>query len=127
MSQIPEELYYTKEHEWMRVEGDEIVIGITDHAQDALTDIVYIELPSEGDVMEDMGEFAIVESVKSASPIFAPLAGTVVAVNEALEDEPELMNSDPYGDGWIIRMKLDAPESITTMMSAADYKAELGE
>ncbi len=127
MSQIPEELYYTKEHEWMRVEGDEIVIGITDHAQDALTDIVYIELPSEGDVMEDMGEFAIVESVKSASPIFAPLAGTVVAVNEALEDEPELMNSDPYGDGWIIRMKLDAPGSITTMMSAADYKAELGE
>ena len=127
MSQIPEELYYTKEHEWMRVEGDEIVIGITDHAQDALTDIVYIELPSEGDVMEDMGEFAIVESVKSASPIFAPLAGTVVAVNEALEAEPELMNSDPYGDGWIIRMKLDAPEAITTMMSAADYKAELGE
>ena len=82
---------------------------------------------SEGDVMEDMGEFAIVESVKSASPIFAPLAGTVVAVNEVLEDEPELMNSDPYGDGWIIRMKLDAPEAITTMMSAADYKAELGE
>lgn len=127
MSQIPEELYYTKEHEWMRVEGDEIVIGITDHAQDALTDIVYIELPGEGDAMEDMGEFAIVESVKSASPIFAPLAGTVTAVNEALEDTPELMNSDPYGEGWIIRMKLDAPEAITTMMSAADYRAELGE
>ena len=127
MSQIPEELYYTKEHEWMRVEGDEIVIGITDHAQDALTDIVYIELPAEGEVMEDMGEFAIVESVKSASPIFAPLAGTVVAVNEALEDTPELMNSDPYGEGWIVRMKLDAPEAITTMMSAADYKAEIGE
>ena len=88
MSQIPEELYYTKEHEWMRVEGDEIVIGITDYAQEALTDIVYIELPAEGEVMEDMGEFAIVESVKSASPIFAPLAGTVVAVNEALEDAP---------------------------------------
>ena len=127
MSQIPEELYYTKEHEWMRVEGDEIVIGITDHAQDALTDIVYIELPAEGEVMEDMGEFAIVESVKSASPIFAPLAGTVVAVNDALEDTPELMNSDPYGEGWIVRMKLDAPEAITTMMSAADYKAEIGE
>ena len=89
MSQIPEELYYTKEHEWMRVEGDEIVIGITDYAQEALTDIVYIELPAEGEVMEDMGEFAIVESVKSASPIFAPLAGTVVAVNEALEDAPQ--------------------------------------
>ncbi|MDA7845926.1 glycine cleavage system protein GcvH [Candidatus Poseidoniaceae archaeon] len=127
MSQIPEELYYTKEHEWMRVEGDEIVIGITDYAQEALTDIVYIELPAEGEVMEDMGEFAIVESVKSASPIFAPLAGTVVAVNEALEDAPELMNTDPYGEGWIVRMKLDAPEAITAMMSAADYKAEIGE
>ena len=127
MSQIPEELYYTKEHEWMRVEGDEIVIGITDYAQEALTDIVYIELPAEGEVMEDMGEFAIVESVKSASPIFAPLAGTVVAVNEALEDAPELMNTDPYGEGWIVRMKLDAPEAIIAMMSAADYKAEIGE
>jgi glycine cleavage system H protein len=127
MSQIPEELYYTKEHEWMRVEGDEIVIGITDYAQEALTDIVYIELPAEGEVLEDMGEFAIVESVKSASPIFAPLAGTVVAVNEALEDAPELMNTDPYGEGWIVRMKLDAPEAITAMMSAADYKAEIGE
>jgi len=127
MSQIPEELYYTKEHEWMRVEGDEIVIGITDYAQEALTDIVYIELPAEGEVLEDMGEFAIVESVKSASPIFAPLAGTVVAVNEALEDAPELMNTDPYGEGWIVRMKLDAPEAIIAMMSAADYKAEIGE
>ena len=127
MSQIPEELYYTKEHEWMRVEGDEIVIGITDHAQDALTDIVYIELPGDGDSFDDMGEFAIVESVKSASPIFAPLAGTITAVNDALEDEPELMNQDPYGAGWIVRMKLENPEAITGMMSAADYKAEIGE
>ncbi|MDE0857360.1 MAG: glycine cleavage system protein GcvH [Candidatus Poseidoniaceae archaeon] len=127
MSLIPEELYYTKEHEWMRVEGDEIVIGITDHAQDALTDIVYIELPGEDEIMEEMDEFAIVESVKSASPIFAPLAGKIVAVNDALEDAPELMNTDPYGEGWIIRMKLDTPEAITGMMSAADYKAEIGE
>lgn len=127
MSQIPEELYYTKEHEWMRVEDDEIVIGITDHAQDALTDIVYIELPGDGDSFDDMGEFAIVESVKSASPIFAPLAGTITAVNHALEDEPELMNQDPYGAGWIVRMKLENPDAITGMMSAADYKAEIGE
>ena len=88
---------------------------------------MYIELPSEGDTFEDMGEFAIVESVKSASPIFAPLAGTVTAVNEALEDTPELMNSDPYGEGWIVRMKLEAPDAISGMMSAADYKAEIGE
>ena len=96
MSDIPEGQYYTKEHEWIRVEGDEVVIGITDHAQDALTDIVYIELPDAGEMCEEMGEFAIVESVKSASPIFAPLAGEITAVNEALDDAPELMNQDPY-------------------------------
>ena len=93
MSEIPAELYYTKEHEWIRMDGDIATIGITDHAQDALTDIVYIELPEEGDVVDDMGEFAIVESVKSASPIFAPLAGELTAVNIELEDAPELMNT----------------------------------
>jgi glycine cleavage system H protein len=127
MSQVPEELYYTKEHEWIRVEGDSVVIGITDHAQDALTDIVYIELPEADQNFEDMGEFAIVESVKSASPIFAPLSGAIVEVNEALEDAPELMNEDPYGKGWIVRMKLDNPEAVSGLMSAADYKEEIGE
>ena len=105
MSEVPDGLYYTKEHEWIRVEGDEVVIGITDHAQDALTDIVYIELPEVGETCEDMGEFAVVESVKSASPIFAPLAGEITAVNDELDDTPELMNQEPYGAGWIIRMK----------------------
>ncbi|RJU85267.1 MAG: glycine cleavage system protein GcvH [Candidatus Poseidoniales archaeon] len=127
MSDVPEGQFYTKEHEWIRVEGDEVVIGITDHAQDALTDIVYIELPESGEVYDDMGEFAIVESVKSASPIFAPLAGEITAVNEALEDTPELMNQDPYGEGWIIRMKLNDPSAVSGLMSAADYKAEIGE
>ena len=127
MSDIPEGQYYTKEHEWIRVEGDEVVIGITDHAQDALTDIVYIELPDAGEMCEEMGEFAIVESVKSASPIFAPLAGEITAVNEALDDAPELMNQDPYGEGWIIRMKLNDPSAVSTLMSPADYRAELGE
>jgi len=127
MSDVPEGQYYTKEHEWIRVEGDEVVIGITDHAQDALTDIVYIELPEAGETCEEMGEFAIVESVKSASPIFAPLAGEITAVNEALDDAPELMNQDPYGEGWIIRMKLDDPSALAGLMSAADYKAEIGE
>tara|TARA_B110000444_G_C18850916_1_gene605509 strand:- start:5315 stop:5698 length:384 start_codon:yes stop_codon:yes gene_type:complete len=127
MSDIPEGQYYTKEHEWIRVEGDEVVIGITDHAQDALTDIVYIELPDAGEMCEEMGEFAIVESVKSASPIFAPLAGEITAVNEALDDAPELMNQDPYGEGWIIRMKLNDPSAVSTLMSPEDYRAELGE
>mgnify|MGYP003323073449 FL=1 len=127
MSEVPEGQFYTKEHEWIRVEGDEVIIGITDHAQNALTDIVYIELPDGGETLGDMDEVAIVESVKSASPIFAPLAGEITAVNESLEDEPELMNSDPYGAGWIIRMKLENPDALSTLMSAADYKAEIGE
>ena len=127
MSEVPENMYYTKEHEWIRVEGDEIVIGITDHAQNALTDIVYVELPDVGEELEDMEEFAIVESVKSASPIFAPLAGQVTAVNEELDDTPELLNEAPYGTGWIIRMRLSNPEAVSTLMDAAAYKAEIGE
>jgi glycine cleavage system H protein len=127
MSEVPEGMYYTKEHEWIRVEGDEVVIGITDHAQNALTDIVFVELPEEGEELEDMEEFAIVESVKSASPIFAPLAGQVTAVNEELDDSPELLNESPYGAGWIIRMRLNNPEAVSTLMDAAAYKAEIGE
>lgn len=127
MSEVPEGMYYTKEHEWIRVEGDEIVIGITDHAQNALTDIVYIELPDDEEELEEMEEFAIVESVKSASPIFAPLAGQVTAVNDELDDAPELLNTDPYGSGWIIRMRLSNPEAVSTLMDAAAYKAEIGE
>ncbi|MBT3440629.1 MAG: glycine cleavage system protein H, partial [Euryarchaeota archaeon] len=88
---------------------------------------VYIELPGEGETLDDMDEFAIVESVKSASPIFAPLAGEITAVNEALEDTPELMNTDPYGEGWIVKMKLENPSAVESLMSAADYKSEIGE
>jgi len=127
MSEIPAELYYTKEHEWIRMNGDIATIGITDHAQDALTDIVYIELPEEGDVVDDMGEFAIVESVKSASPIFAPLAGELTAVNLELEDAPELMNTSPYGDGWIVQMRLSNPDAVSGLMSADDYRSMIGE
>ena len=127
MSDIPEGQYYTKEHEWLRVDGDEIIIGITDYAQHALTDIVYIELPGEGEALTDMEEFAIVESVKSASPIFAPFAGKITAVNDALDDAPELMNTDPYGEGWIVRMTLDDPNAVSVLMDAAGYKAEIGE
>ncbi len=127
MSDIPEGLYYTKEHEWLRVEGDTVTIGITDHAQDMLTDIVYIELPEEGDAVGDMGEFAVVESVKSASPIFAPLAGTITAVNRELDDAPDLMNTSPYGEGWIVKMTLEDPGAVAGLMDAAAYKAEIGE
>ena len=127
MSEIPAGLFYTKEHEWIRMDGDIATIGITDHAQDALTDIVYIELPEGGEMLEDMGEFAIVESVKSASPIFAPLAGEITEVNFDLEDTPELMNSSPYGEGWIVKMKLSNPDDVSTLMSADAYRSMLGE
>ena len=126
MSEVPEGLFYTKEHEWLKVDGDEVIIGITDHAQNALTDIVYIELPEVGETCDDMGEFAIVESVKSASPIFAPLGGEITAVNDALDDTPELMNEDPYGEGWIVKMKLNDPAAVSGLMSTGDYKSEIG-
>tara|TARA_B100000287_G_scaffold227868_1_gene214861 strand:+ start:143 stop:526 length:384 start_codon:yes stop_codon:yes gene_type:complete len=127
MSEVPEGLFYTKEHEWLKVDGDEVIIGITDHAQNALTDIVYIELPEVGETCDDMGEFAIVESVKSASPIFAPLGGEITAVNDALDETPELMNEDPYGEGWIVKMKLNDPAAVSGLMSPGDYKSEIGE
>ena len=127
MSEVPEGLFYTKEHEWLKVDGDEVIIGITDHAQNALTDIVYIELPEVGETCDDMGEFAIVESVKSASPIFAPLGGEITAVNDELDDTPELMNEDPYGEGWIVKMKLNDPAAVSGLMSPGDYKSEIGE
>ena len=125
MSEVPDELFYTKEHEWLRIEGDEVIIGITDHAQEALTDIVYIELPELGDEIAEMDEFALVESVKSASPIFAPMAGEIMAVNGALEDAPELINQDPYGEGWIIRFKLSDSNPAEGLMSSDDYRATI--
>lgn len=127
LSNAPENLRYTKEHEWLKIEGDEVLIGITDHAQDALTDIVYIELPEEGETYGEMEEFAMVESVKSASPIFAPLPGSITAVNVELDDAPELMNEDPYGKGWIVKMKLDDISAVEGLMSASEYLSMLDE
>ena len=108
MSEIPDGLHYTVEHEWIRIEEDgTITLGITDHAQDALTDIVYVELPDVGESFAVNAEFSVVESVKSASPIFIPFSGTVVAVNEKLDDTPELVNESPYGEGWITKFSKD--------------------
>ena len=127
MSEVPEGLHYTKEHEWIRVNGDEFVLGITDHAQNSLTDIVYVELPEVGQSCVVMDEIAIVESVKSASPIFAPLVGVVIAINEALEDTPELINQDPYGEGWMVKMTISDSTNLSSLLGAAEYKAEIGE
>ena len=123
MGKVPNNLYYTKEHEWLKEEGEGVVIiGITDYAQNALTDIVYIELPERGQKIEHNEEVAIVESVKSASSIFAPLSGTVIDINDELDSSPELMNNSPYEDGWIIKMKLASNEKISDLMSSGDYK-----
>jgi|TARA_B110000116_G_C16411705_1_gene392137 glycine cleavage system H protein len=127
MSAAPDGLYYTAEHEWIRVEGNEVVVGITDYAQDSLTDIVYVELPEEGMEVEEMDEFASVESVKSVSAIYSPLAGSICAVNEALDDTPELINEDPYGEGWIVRITMQDSSVLDKMMSASTYLEQIGE
>lgn len=123
MSQIPEDLKYTKEDEWIRVDGDVGTIGITDYAQDSLSDIVYLELPAEGDSFSKDEIFGVVESVKAASDLIMPVSGTVAAVNEDLVDEPELVNDDPYGDAWMIQIELSEPDQINDLMDAQAYRA----
>ncbi len=125
MSNIPDDLRYTKKHEWARTEGNIVTIGISDHAQDELTDIVYVELPGVGDEFQAGDEIAVVESVKSTSDVFAPVSGKVVEVNSALEDGPEAINADPYGEGWLVKLEC-SDTSSELLISAADYKAYLG-
>ncbi len=126
MSELPGDLQYTKEHEWLRREDDgSVTIGITDHAQSALGDLVYVELPEIGTDVDTDGEMAVVESVKAASDVYAPVAGTIVAVNEALSDDPEIINSDPYGEGWIVRMEMTSDGE--GLMSPEEYQALLDE
>lgn len=126
MSELPGDLRYTKEHEWLRQEEDgTVTIGITDHAQTALGDLVYVELPEIGQEVDSGGEMAVVESVKAASDVYAPIAGEVVAVNEDLADDPEKINADPYGDGWIVRMQPAGDEGET--MDPDEYQAFLDE
>jgi glycine cleavage system H protein len=124
MSEIPSELLYRESHEWVRDEGDgTVVVGISDHAQDALGDMVFVELPEPGMSYEQGDACAVVESVKAASDIYAPLDGEIVESNGALEDSPELVNSDPYGDGWLFRMIPSEPSQLQGLLSAADYAA----
>lgn len=121
MVEILEELKYTKEHEWAKREDDWVVIGITDYAQDALGEIVYIELPSEGDEITKGNPFGAVESTKSVSDLYAPVSGEVMEVNEALLDSPEAINEDPYGDGWMIKVKPYDVGEIQDLMDSDEY------
>lgn len=122
---IPDTLKYSEEHEWVRSEGSEAVTGITDFAQHELTDIVFVELPAVGAELEKGGAMAVVESVKAVSDVYSPLTGTVLDVNSRLVDEPELVNNDPYGDGWMVRIKPAAPEEIEELMSAGQYRQHI--
>ena len=124
---VPSDLRYTEEHEWVRVEGDEVSIGITDFAQNALPEVVWVELPEVGSVVEVMESFASVESVKSVSEIYAPVAGTVTEVNESLEDAPERINEDPYGDGWICKIKTGEGVDLSGLLDSDSYSALIGE
>lgn len=123
MSNTPSELKYVASHEWARIEGDIAIIGITDHAQDALGDLVYIELPDMGDQLKAGDEAGVVESVKAASDIYAPLTGEVVEVNGALGDSPEIVNSDPYHDGWMYKIRIADVAEIDDLLSAEGYDA----
>jgi len=126
MTELPGDLEFTKEHEWLRREQDgSVTIGITDHAQSALGDLVYVELPEVGVDVESGAEMAVVESVKAASDVYAPISGEVVAVNDELADDPEKINTDPYGDGWIVRLK-PADDDMDTL-SPNDYQTFLDE
>jgi len=114
---------YLETHEWIRVQGDEAYIGISDYAQDELNDVVYVELPDAGDSLEKGEEFGTVESVKAASELYMPASGEIVAVNEALENSPELINQDPFGDGWMLRIRLMDPEELEELLGVDEYKA----
>lgn len=124
---IPEELTYTKEHEWVRLEGDLVRVGITDYAQDALGDVVFVQLPEAGSVVTADDAFGEVESTKSVSDLYAPVSGAVESVNELLEDSPELVNSDPYGDGWLLVVRPDDSADLGRLLSAAAYRSYLDE
>ena len=122
---VPEELQYTKSHEWVRTEGDTATIGITDHAQEELGDIVYIELPEESATFEAGDSFGTVESVKAVSDLYTPVGGEVVEVNTTLDDSPEKINEDPYGEGWIVKLRVSGER--TGLLSASDYEQLLEE
>jgi len=122
MANVPEDLHYSKDHEWVRVEGDVGTIGITDYAQHSLGDVVYVELPKVGDKFEAHESFGSVESVKAVSELFTPVAGEIVEVNEALQDTPESVNSDPYGAAWMIRVRVKDRGAVDALLTAAEYE-----
>lgn len=119
--EIAEHLLYTKEHEWVNIDGDEAIVGISDYAQESLGDITFVELPASGDEIEQFGELASVESVKAASDIFAPMSGSILEANEDLNDDPGIINKSPYDKGWIVKLSLSDLEEKNNLMTAEEY------
>ena len=122
MANIPDDLHYSKDHEWVRVEGSVSVVGITDYAQNSLGDVVYVELPKVSDEFAANESFGSVESVKAVSEVFSPVSGEIVAINEALADTPEKVNEDPYDEGWMIRVQISNPGEVDSLLTAAEYE-----
>ena len=122
MANIPDDLHYSKDHEWVRVDGNVAVVGITDYAQDSLGDVVYVELPKVGEKFAANESFGSVESVKAVSEVFCPVSGEIVGVNDSLNDAPEKVNQDPYGEGWMIRVKMSSPGEVDSLLTAAEYE-----
>jgi glycine cleavage system H protein len=125
--EFPEDLKYSKEHEWVLVEDNVATVGITDYAQDQLGDIVFVELPAIGDKVSKEDAFGVVESVKAVSDIYAPVSGKVLEVNDDLPDNPEMVNEDPYGDGWMIKIEMNDPDELQELMTAAEYEEYVAE
>ena len=123
---IPADLKYTKDHEWVRVEGDIATIGVTDYAQGELGAVVYVEIETDGESLDQEEVFGTVEAVKTVSDLFMPIAGEVIEVNEKLADEPDLVNQEPYGEGWMIKVKISDSSQLDALLSAEDYKSEIG-
>ena len=124
---VPDDLRFTKEHEWVRVAGDEATVGITQYAADQLGDIVFVELPAVGKALEQFATFGVVESVKAVSDLFAPVAGEVTGINAALADKPELVNSEPFGEGWMVRVRLADATQVDGLLDAAGYETLVAE
>lgn len=123
---VPQELKYTKDHEWVRIEGDIATVGVTDFAQGELGDIVYVEVETVGETLEKEEVFGTVEAVKTVSDLFSPLSGEIIEFNESLEDTPEKVNSDPYGDGWMVKIRISDQDQVADLLSASDYKEIIG-
>lgn len=126
MANVPSDLKYAKSHEWVRVTGDSVTVGITDHAQHELTDVVFVELPDVGKIVKAGEACAVVESVKTASDIYSPVSGEILEVNKAVSENPALVNTEPYGNGWLYRIKLNNPGELSSMLSPEQYTAQIG-